>query len=217
MGPSRTGTLTAVPRLSSDESRRVFRALLDAVARPGTIVELRASVAVDAVLLPALALADIEVAVAVVGEAGRAAAIGSMLRRSTGASLADEDAADLVVAVGPLAAATVARLRRGDAFRPEAGARLVIEAARVASVDPVNPPDHHGESVTVWLAGPGASGGRLAAIDGVRADVFEALQVANGDHPAGLDTWIVDVDGSCIGIPRSCRVEIVAQEDRWDT
>ncbi len=217
MGATSTSLLATVPRLSSEESRRVFRALLDAVARPGTVVELRAAVLVDAVLLPALALADIEVAVAVVGEAERSAAIASMLRRSTGARTADATTADLVVAVGAFAADTVGLLRRGDAFRPEAGARLIIEADRIAAVEPATPSEPQGESVRLWLAGPGAREGRLVAIGGVRAEVFEALQLVNGDHPAGVDTWIVDANGACIGIPRSCRVEIVVEEDRWDT
>jgi alpha-D-ribose 1-methylphosphonate 5-triphosphate synthase subunit PhnH len=217
MGPSGVHTLPAVARLSSDESRRVFRSLLDAVSRPGKVVELSAAAPVDPVVLPALALADLEVGVAVVGDVERAVAIGRMLRRSTGAAIVEPSLADLVLAIGQLPAVTVGSLRRGDAARPEAGARLVVEAARVASVDATTRRPPGPAWVTLWLMGPGARSGRLVAIEGVPADVFEALQVANSDHPAGIDTWIVDIDGTCVGIPRSCRIEIVAEEGRWDT
>lgn len=217
MGPGGVHTLPAVARLSSDESRRVFRAMLDAVARPGGMVALSAAAPVDPVVLPALALADIEVAVAVVGDADRSGAVGRMLRRSTGAAIVDPAHADLVVSTGEISAATVGALRRGDAVRPEAGARLVIEALRIVAVEPGSPRGDAGTAVTIWLVGPGARSGRLVSIEGVPAEVFEALQVANSEHPAGVDTWLVAVDGTCIGIPRSCRVEIVAEENRWGT
>jgi alpha-D-ribose 1-methylphosphonate 5-triphosphate synthase subunit PhnH len=217
MGPVGVHTLPAVARLSSDESRRIFRAMLEAVARPGGLVELRAAAPVDPVVLAALALADIEVAVAVVGDADRAVATGRMLRRSTGAAIVDAECADLVVATGPLSAAAVGVLRRGDAVRPEDGARLVIEAAHIASAEPATPPYLSRTLVTIWLVGPGVRTGRLVSVDGVSAEVFEALQVANSDHPAGVDTWIVAADGTCLGIPRSCRIEILAEVGRWGT
>lgn len=204
----------SIARMSSSDARRTFRALLDSVSRPGTMVCLHADVDVEPVVLPALALADIEITLSVVGDTGRARSLARLLRRSTGAAIAEPASADLVVALGGFAAETVGSMRRGDATHPESGARLVLEAARVAT-DPASAGGPN--RVDLWLIGPGARSGRLVSIEGVAAEVFELLQVANAEHPAGIDTWIVDADASCVGIPRSCRIEIVAEEGRWGT
>lgn len=204
----------SVARMSSGDARRTFRALLDAVSRPGTMVWLHADADVEPVVLPALALADIEITVSVVGDPERARGLARLLRRSTGAAIAEPASADLVIALGGFAAGTVGSMRRGDATHPESGARLILEAARV-----VTDPTSGGGSnrVDLWLIGPGARSGRLVSIEGVAAEVFELLQVANAEHPAGIDTWIVAGDGTCVGIPRSCRIEIIAEEGRWGT
>ena len=203
-------TTTALPttaRLDTDASQRIFRSLLDAFAHPGRIVDLAGAVSsptIDPVLLPVLALADLEVRVHVIDQRQRAADLRRLITRSTGASTdTTGETADMVVASGTIGAGLIARCRTGDAWHPEDGARLSLRCTRMWS-DAADAAD-----LVLRLTGPGARGGRTVGVAGVAADVFEAVDVANAGHPAGIDTWLIDGDGRCVGLPRSCRIELL--------
>jgi alpha-D-ribose 1-methylphosphonate 5-triphosphate synthase subunit PhnH len=189
-------------RLGTVASQRTFRVLLDAMSRPGRahdLSELAVEVGVEPVLLPILALADIDTPVAVVDAVERREMHEHLLARSTGAPIvADLQDADLVVASGDVRATHIALLRRGDAWAPEQGARLALRSARI---DPAG-----GGDLRITVTGPGARDGRSFGIDGIEPDVFEQLVLANGEHPAGVDTWLIADDGRCIGIPRSSHI-----------
>lgn len=192
-------------RLGADASQRTFRLLLDALSRPGRFVDLGGVAAdhdVEPVFLPALALADLEVTVFVVDTPERSDTVTHLLERSTGATSAPHiGLADMVIASGPIGATHVAELRTGDARQPEAGARLIMTCTRLV-------PAASEAEVTVQVRGPGASSGRAFGVDGVGPGVFDALRAANLEHPAGVDTWLVDLAGRCIGIPRSSQIDV---------
>ncbi|MEJ7801643.1 MAG: phosphonate C-P lyase system protein PhnH [Ilumatobacter sp.] len=199
-------------RLGADASQRTFRLLLDAFSRPGRIVDLSALAAhhgVEPVLLPVLALADLDTTVAVIDEPDRGVAFAEIVARSTNAPITRGlDDADLVLASGTVTAAQIALLRCGDAWAPECGARLALRCTRLDDTDrvPVG-------GIRLRVSGPGASSGRTVAVDGVAADVFDALQLANAEHPAGVDTWLIDGGGRCVGVPRSSSIEIMEETD----
>ena len=201
-----TASWTSFPRLDAQASQRTFRLLLEAFSRPGRLVNLAAVAAecvVEPVLLPALALVDLDVTVFVVDAPDRAGAVSRLIERATGAtSAAHLGLADMVVASGPIDAGRIAELRTGDAWQPEAGARLSLSCDRLADDDDAE--------VVVRLCGPGAGSGRSFGVDGIDPAVFEALRVLNAAHPAGVDSWLVDSSGWCVGIPRSSRIEIGA-------
>ncbi|MGA9277498.1 phosphonate C-P lyase system protein PhnH [Ilumatobacter sp.] len=198
-------------RLDTRASQRAFRILLDAFSRPGRAVDLAvvaSEAGVDPALVPILALADIEVSVAVVGAAGRADAVERLVHRSTGARIvADLGNADMVLADDRFGADQVAALRRGDAWTPESGSRLVLRCHRLFGDDD----EPHGPNpavVRLAVTGPGARDVRHVGVVGVPVEVFEALRSANLEHPAGVDTWLVADDGLCVGLPRSSDVRI---------
>lgn len=202
--------LPAIAHLDPAASQRIFRRLLDAFAHPGRIVDLDgggSNPMIDPVLLPVLALADLEVLVHVIDEPERAADLSRLVTRSTGASTDTTlETADMVVASGTIDAGLIARCRTGDAWRPEVGARLSLRCTRVwAALADVG----DGADLVLRLTGPGARDGRIVGVAGVSADVFEAIDLANADHPAGVDTWLIDGVGRCVGLPRSCRIELV--------
>ena len=202
---ARTATAAHV-RLGPADSQRIFRQLLDAFARPGTFSDLSDIASahdVEPVLLPALALADLGLRVALI-DADRADGLGEVLRRSTGAVIVDDLArAEFVVAADPPTPDDIGHLERGSSLAPELGARLVIACERLA-VD--GSPNHGVDGVDLVLSGPGARDGRLITVGGVDREVFAALQSANADHPAGIDTWLVDTAGLVVGIPRSSNI-----------
>lgn len=198
-------------RLGADASQRTFRLLLEAFSRPGRFVDLAGVAAdhdVEPVLLPALALADLEVTMFVADTPERTAAITHLLARSTGATSAPHiGLADMVIASGPIDATQIAELRTGDAWKPEAGARLSLACTRLVA-NATDATDATEAEVVVQVRGPGAGSGRTFGVDGVDPAVFDALRVANAEHPVGVDTWLVDHAGMCVGIPRSSQIEI---------
>ena len=213
----------AAARLDPASSLAVFRALLAAASRPGVVTPIdasrigEASQRPPAVLLPALALLDLDHVVAVLDEPGRdetdrdetAPSPSALLSAATGARPTDDlSDADIVIAVRATTADELLTMRRGSAHEPELGARLVMACRTIMAVtDAADRPDPAWS--TVRLRGPGVpEPGREVAIDGVSDDVFRALIETNRDFPAGIDTWFVADDGSVVAVPRSSTIEI---------
>ncbi len=191
-------------RLASDQSLAVFRAVLSAASRPGTRVALPAEAApgVPPAAVPVLALADLDVAVAVLDEDANGETWQSLVRSVTGCRAAPADDADMVVAVRQPSPTDIASLRVGTAHGPEHGARLFI-SCRVLTDQST------GGATTIRLSGPGASKGRTINVVGIERDVFAALAAANTSFPAGIDTWLVADNGVVVGIPRSTQIDFV--------
>jgi len=197
----------ASARLSGDRSLRVFRALLDAAARPGTIVEACID-DVPPLLAAVLALADLDQRVAVLGEfEGDAAGFdlrwSELISSVTGARIVEPAEADMVIARSGLTDEVVRSLRTASAFDPERGARLFIACEIKGSP---------GVSTDTWVGltatGPGAPTGSSVEIRGVDPSVFEVLNEQNTRPPAGIDTWLIDPSGRHVGLPRTARVSI---------
>lgn len=197
----------AAARLRPEESQAVFRALLDALARPGRPTRLPAAAVgrAPSPIVALLALADIEVGVAVTPDgAGWAAA----LTTATGAPVRPASEADWVAFLVPPSPAEVAELDRGSALAPERGTRLVVAVESIApGASPANdaPGD---EPIVVTVSGPGVPDTVAVTVGGVDPSLFEALAAANAEFPAGLDTWLVTADGAVVGLPRSSHVAV---------
>lgn len=200
------GRLVRAARLEGDRSQLAFRALLDALSRPGSIHQVPHGALTDgvppALVLP-LAIADVEVSVAVL-RSGDDTDWGRLLTDATGARTAPLEAAACVTMLVPPRAEDVERLRRGSALAPESAARLSVQVAALA--DATGSPGE-GETV-VDLTGPGVDGRSTLVIDGVSAEVLAAIDRANAGFPAGIDTWFVSQSGAVAAVPRSSRIEV---------
>lgn len=190
-------------RLSGHRSQQAFRVLLDTLARPGTVrsadaVQLPPGVP-TALLLP-LALADVEVSVAVVsGEPDQRWA--PFVRDVTGCRAAPIESASIVVLLDGYSPSDVLAVRRGTALAPESGARLAIACRTLRSGAAA------ADEAGVRLSGPGVDGRAELAIGGVDRELLDAIATANASFPAGIDTWLVSRDGHVAAIPRSSRIE----------
>lgn len=186
-------------RLAQAGAQSVFRVLLEAWSRPGRVLALPPGpVGVAPVLLPVLALADLRSTMAFVGIDG---AVAALVRRVTGAALADVADADFVVADADAATAeVVSELRTGTAERPEDGASLFVPVIALR-------PGVVGSGVVV--TGPGSSSGTWFEVDGLGLDVLMALDRRNERYPAGVDLTLVDEQGRLVGVPRSNRIVTV--------
>lgn len=198
--------------LSPPESQQAFRALLDALARPGRVVGLPRSLTerMPPVLVPAAALADVEVTVAVI--TGPDDDWIDAVLQATGAQVAPFTQAEMVVFRRAPSASEIASLERGDATSPERGARVSIACRSLRAVGARRPAD---SGLTLTLRGPGVEGTIRVVTDGLHPAVLEALADANHFFPAGVDAWLVADDGSVVGLPRSTKV-IAQPEDDFD-
>lgn len=180
----------AAATLRPDESRQVFRAVLDALSRPGRTVELPGDRIgpTPAVLLPVLALADLGTGVAVLDDGDDwADVVGAV----TSAPVAPLGSARFVTSTRPITADEVRTVCRGSALAPEEGALVCLTV-----------PEVDGDE---WrLSGPGIPG--TATVSGVD-DLLAARAEAVAGYPAGIDLLLVTPDGRMTGIPRTTAIE----------
>ncbi|GAB3562345.1 phosphonate C-P lyase system protein PhnH [Amycolatopsis endophytica] len=178
----------AAATLRPDESRTVFRAVLDALSRPGRVVTLPADGSTPAVLLPVLALADLGTGVAVLDDGEDWADVIGVVTSSPAVPPAT---ARFVAATRPMTPAELRTVRRGSALAPEEGALVCLSVPELDGTD--------------WtLTGPGVDGSsRLSGVDGLR----EARAEAVSGFPAGIDLLLITRDGRMAGIPRSTTIE----------
>ena len=194
------------------DSQAVFRALLDAMARPGLVVHLpvrdpRCPVpSCQPLAAMLLTLLDHEVTFAVAPETGHGDgvdALVSYLAAATGSRAVAVEEADFVVAPGAPPAGLLRRLRRGSPAFPDESATLLI---LVPALDPA------GNGPEVSLAGPGVrSGGKtIVRLPGLTpADLVDLAEV-NAEPPLGIDLILVDAAGSLTGLPRSTRLTLLS-------
>lgn len=180
----------AAAKLRPNAAWQVFRAVLDAMAHPGRMVELPPDLtgATPAVLLPMLALADLGASVAVLDDgAGWADAVSAV----TSAPVAEIRSARFVAATRPITADELRSVCRGSAFAPENGALVCLSVADVDGGDWV-------------LSGPGIAG--QVCVSGV-GDLLDARTEAVAGFPAGVDLLLITADGRMVGIPRTTVLE----------
>lgn len=178
------------------QSQIAFRALLDAIARPGTIVTLPEPAGAPEGLSPAqaaiaLALADGDAAVWL---GGGTIAARAWIAFHTGAPQAADPAqarfafADTAAILPPLDAFALG----SDAY-PDRSTTLVIETPGLANDGPLT------------LSGPGIPGAAKAAI--ALPDAFWAARATLVEiFPRGIDLFLTD-GARVMGVPRTTIVE----------
>ena len=199
---SATSAASHAPRQSvvAEQEQRAFRALLDAMARPGTIQQLPEACVTDGVWGSALVvmqcLLDHEVTFAV--EADDRSVAEQILRR-TGARTAALADASYVLADAAHAVAVIEGAREGELEEPEHSATVVIVVSSVT-----------GGTTRAALTGPGIATVMALELDGIERSALSALLERNAVFPSGIDTVFVDLTGRVVCVPRSTRIE---QED----
>jgi alpha-D-ribose 1-methylphosphonate 5-triphosphate synthase subunit PhnH len=182
-----------------DVAQADFRALLGALAEPGTLQTITPPDGVPAALAVAAGLADVEVPVCVLASDGDHA---QALHLATSAPLVPLDRARMVVALRVPTVEEIAAMPRGDALHPELGARLILAVAGLS-----------GAGTALTLTGPGVPDSRRIRVAGPPPEVFRALAAANAAFQAGVDTFLVAADGTVAGLPRSATISIENGED----
>lgn len=183
--------------LDANAAQRTFRAVLDALTRPGSVHRLPAELLrrVPAALLPALALADLGTPVCVLDEEP-GGPWQDVLSRVTSAPAAPLPGARIVAALRPPVAAELAAVPRGSAAAPEDAALVTVPVSDVARGGHL-----------LRLTGPGIATTVQVAPGGLAPELLAARRDAVAGFPAGIDLLLVDGDGGVLGLPRSTRIE----------
>ncbi len=185
------------------DAQRVFRAVLDATARPGRVQTLPAAVldGFDSVGLGRglcavlLALLDAETRLWLdPGLADGTAA--AHLRFHTGVRLVADQAHAAFVACTPAAAGALwVQLNPGSDTGPQDGATLLIEVASL------------GHGMAIDLRGPGIQHVQRLQVEGLSEAFWRARIVAEADFPCGID--LILCSGDCIAaLPRSTHLRL---------
>lgn len=180
----------ADPMLGAQAS---FRAILDAMSRPGSIQAAGGGLVPPAPLMPAtaavlLTLVDADTSIAV---ASRFAPARDWIAFHCGATMVDDPAvAGFVVAADCPA---LDRLANGSDDGPETGATLVLQVERL------------GEGQGYRLSGPGLRVPVVLNVSGLPHDFAELWDANHGLFPRGVDI-ILCAGGSLAALPRSVHI-----------
>ncbi len=189
-----------------DDGQRVFRALLDALARPGTVRQLPGlqvslprvpaplHVAAGAVLL---SLTDFETPLWLQSPGGELAA---WLRFHCGAPLvAEPGEARFAVIDSPATMPPLSAFAQGEPEYPDRSATLIVQ---VAGFEPSG----------LRLRGPGIKAECCIGIAGLPAGFWRQRRDAQAHAPLGVDLLFV-AEQAVLGLPRSTQVT-QADEDK---
>jgi len=176
------------------DTRDCFRALVDAMSRPGTVQEQPTTPADHAVLAT---LVDHEVTCHTHDERLRTA-----LENEGRFTEAEPEAADIVHTTGRSEGA-LESYTRGSLKEPSDGATVVYRVAGLST----DPPDGAGWT-TLRLSGPGVPGERTLAVDGLPAAEASELAAAQAAYPRGVDA-VLATESRIAAVPRSVDMEVV--------
>lgn len=183
--------------LSPEVSQRVFRACLDALARPGSGQRLPNAELPDGVppvaLVP-LALTDL---MAPLAGLGLAAGLARRIATATGSRFVDPEQSRFALALDD--SGELERLPIGSNWSPELGAML---CQRVAGIS------HDDLGLSLTLTGPGIKDLTKITVAGLSTDFFAVRAELTADFPTGIDLLLITDEGTMIGLPRTTRIEV---------
>ncbi|MGB9858750.1 MAG: phosphonate C-P lyase system protein PhnH [Moorellaceae bacterium] len=185
-------------------SQRVFRELLDCMARPGKIAQIRGIKTQwgDFFYVAALALTLMD-------EGTTFAPLGtgweefvSFCHFYTGSRPVTPEQADFVFIDGDRPRPDLMQARRGSLFFPDQGATIIC---KVKAIYP-SAFQAAGERTVLRLRGPGVPGERELTVAGLARENLVCLEKLNSGFPLGVDTILVSLEGHLACIPRSSSI-----------
>jgi alpha-D-ribose 1-methylphosphonate 5-triphosphate synthase subunit PhnH len=183
------------------DSQLVFRAVLEALARPGTAMALPSGPLrmLAPAMVPVFALADLGTGVCVLDNeippSGETPDWADAVATATSAPLWPAELARLVAALRPVTDEEVRGFCRGTPEAPEDAALVSLAVTDVTGGD------------RRWrLSGPGIAGTATLAPRGLPDSFVAARTEAVGGYPAGVDVLLVTDDFRVVGLPRTTTI-----------
>lgn len=209
---------------------RTFRLLLDSLARPGKQnklptfagtfptyqVRYEAPKQANGFALGAmLSLLDREVSFAIAAQGQWLTptdALVQWIALSSNSGVAAPEKADFVLFCDDACAELVSHLHVGTLLKPEASATAFLCVDRLVQLSQHagNEEEAHAETgaLQLTLSGPGIEHTHEVALWGLSQNMYSALQHARQGYPLGIDLFIVDQEGGCIGLPRTTQISM---------
>jgi alpha-D-ribose 1-methylphosphonate 5-triphosphate synthase subunit PhnH len=181
------------------DAQSVFRAALDALARPGRPVPLSTSLAPPTPLAPelaalALALADSDAPLWLDAPLAANPGVATFLRFHTGAPIVPEtEAATFALVSDPAAMPEPRIFAQGSDLYPDRSTTLILAVPTLEG----------GPSLV--LSGPGIETDVEVRAAGLPAAFPDQLRANRALFPRGVD-WLLVAPGAVLGIPRSSRL-----------
>ena len=131
----------------------------------------------------------------------------------TGSHEASPEVADFSMFCDGTSDGLLLQLSQGSLLEPETSTtafycveRLVEPGKVIGDIDPFN----SGEIVLLELTGPGISGERALTVYGLSHTEVELIQTTRANYPRGIDLYLIDTQGRCVGLPRTTKIRLVA-------
>lgn len=176
------------------DTRDCFRALVDAMSRPGTVAASPTEPATYAVLAT---LVDHEVTLFSPDDR-----IKTALANEGRLTEADREQADIVHAPDP-AACPVGELSRGTLKEPSDGATVVYRVDELHADSEMPAAD----GTELALSGPGVEGRRRFGVEGFTLADARTLSESQASYPRGVDA-ILTTESEIVALPRSVELEV---------
>jgi alpha-D-ribose 1-methylphosphonate 5-triphosphate synthase subunit PhnH len=212
-------------------STLTFRSLLDALARPGKINQLEnphflgeapsyfsqttaSDTLINMYALGALlTLLDRETPFSMAADGQwfprtDSAVRWTMLRSGSNAVNAEQAAFAFVCDSGN--GALLAQLNVGTLLEPELSATALYCVEQLASRE--DAAEKREDGITLELRGPGIQELRTANVVGLSESDIKAILLARQNYPLGIDVYLVDGAGRCLGLPRTTRIRVLSKE-----
>jgi alpha-D-ribose 1-methylphosphonate 5-triphosphate synthase subunit PhnH len=178
------------------DSQRCFRAVLDAMARPGRLAVIDMLESPPAGISPAagailLTLADVDAPVWLGAHAAKAA---DWIRFHTGASILGDPTRAHFAYVAADELPDIRELNLGTDEYPDRSTTVIVEVPRFAAQGPL------------LFRGPGIETSHSAAIDGLDPDFWSRRAGLHEIFPRGIDCIFV-CGSSALALPRTTHVE----------
>ena len=184
------------------ESQIIFRKVLDAMARPGKIVELP-DLEINAPTknkFPCLVLltfldSHVKFKVLDIDNKVDSEEIAGYISSSTGSQEASVENSDFILIYGGSAGGLIRRMKKGSPKYPDESTTLIYDVESIGE-----------DGVLMTLSGPGICSDHRLAVKGIEeAEITELISV-NRDFPMGIDAIFSDKNGKVVCIPRSTTV-----------
>jgi alpha-D-ribose 1-methylphosphonate 5-triphosphate synthase subunit PhnH len=185
------------------DAQRHFRAVLDAMSRPGRICRLH-SVALTCP--PGLHAGSACVAFALFNAdvtfhlAGYSEGAETYLRANSHSRPAIAEKADYLFLHGQGDAAPLQVAAVGTPSYPETGATAIIQVGRIGKSSGTG-------GLALSLTGPGIEHRETAFVTDLSPALLEALKARNTEFPLGIDAILISHDDCVLCLPRTTRVE----------
>lgn len=176
----------------------VFRTLLQATARPGTVLRTSFMESQEQTLLLILeSIYDRNSTFSILGDEPHKKAWSNLISSIIGSLEVPLSEADFVVVLDGKQGDKLSEIRRGNYFYPESGATVFF------FVEEINR-----SGVTLILRGPGIMDEIKVSIEGIPKNDLLNLKELNRDFPLGVESVFIDRTGNFFIIPRSTWLEV---------